>query len=851
MNMKDYNIINFGKLTVVLLIITVITTASFAAAFGSRMQTAVSVETAEGTTYVSNVFISDNSGVGRQSENYYVYRPNPGIVPVVVNDSYVYGRTKVSDMANKLKEQGMNPVMVMNSDFFSLDTGIQIGHQVIDGAVVTKDTTTQEAVGFREDGTAFMSALSISTTVTVGEHKFAVQCINKLPQPYDSIYMQTDSFSDTTKSQNPSYNVIIGGLSGPLMLNGKVTGVVEEVTESEGEINIPKDKIVMTVDTTVSVNQLANLRRLGVGTQVVIENTPEGDNRWGECKYIQSSVGGRLIRDGEIISDEKGAAPRSAIGITKDGSIIFYTIDGRQSGYSYGMSLGELSARLAQLGCVDAINMDGGGSTCIVGVYPGSSDITILNKPSDGSERAVATFVALLNTRGASGVAAKLHVSPFEGSYLSGATEKFSAKATDTNDHPVAIDGELTYSADWASYIAADGTATLQGNGSVTIKAEGGNVRGSSTVNVYATPDAIRLYDSAASKEIKSLDIAGGSSLQLTAEAIVGGQTLVSDNSCYEWRVEGPVGSIDRNGLFTASMVSSTGSIVVRAGNCTSVLPITVKGDEYAAYTRAEFSHNNSYIEIKLNSPEGINVEKENISVTIDGEPTDFEYDGTTVTAEKSGREQAKVMVDVTNSLGMRTIKAYTAGGTAYTNNFSDTDSHWGRDTIAYMSSRNVIRGVQNADGTCSFYPKNNMTRAEFAVMTANFMNIEVGSYNAVQLPFEDVQQIPDWAMPQIRALYSMGIMNGKTASDGVVSFDSTACVTRAEAAAVLSRVFGETLKTQPMNYTDFAQVPDYASAAFETLVSVGAVAGYDDGRLMPDKNVTRAEAVRMIYGIY
>ena len=60
---------------------------------------------------------------------------------------------------------------------------------------------------------------------------------------------------------------------------------------------------------------------------------------------------------------DEEAAPRSAIGIKNDGTIIFYTIDGRQSGHSFGLRLKTLSKRLKELGCVDAINFDGGGSS--------------------------------------------------------------------------------------------------------------------------------------------------------------------------------------------------------------------------------------------------------------------------------------------------------------------------------------------------------------------------------------------------------------------------------------------------------------------------------------------------------
>ena len=73
------------------------------------------------------------------------------------------------------------------------------------------------------------------------------------------------------------------------------------------------------------------------------------------------------------------------MGIKADGSIIFYTIDGRQSGYSYGARKETVAKRLLELGCVDAVNLDGGGSTQLGGTLPETTDFVILNSPSESS----------------------------------------------------------------------------------------------------------------------------------------------------------------------------------------------------------------------------------------------------------------------------------------------------------------------------------------------------------------------------------------------------------------------------------------------------------------------------------
>ncbi len=838
------------RITAIALTVCMLTTTALASVLGSETYSATRVEVAKGTTYISNVFISDQKGVGRQSENYYIYEPNSGVVPVIANDTYIYGKTKVSQMAQKLKNNGMYPLMVMNSDFFSLQTGVQMGNQVVDGVVVTKDSSGQDALGIREDGTAFISWLQINTTLTVGDTTFKIENINKYPQPY-SIYLLTDNFADTTKSEKPSYNVVIGELSGNMEINSSVTGVVEEIIESENETDIPKGKIVLCVDQKIAAEKMENMKLLKEGDQITITNTFEGDSRWSECKYIQGSIGGRLIKDGEIQNADQSASPRSAVGITKEGKLIFYTIDGRQTGHSYGVRLKTLSQRLAELGCVDAINFDGGGSTAIVGVYPGYNDIELLNKPSDGSERSVATFIALINTREPNGIADKLHLSPYGGNYLSGTTELFTVSATDSNDHPVQVEGEITYSSSGSSYTSTNGTALLSGNGNVTVTATNGEIQGSTTVTVFSNPDEIKFYSRDAKKTVSSLSLSGGETADLKAYATVQSKILTASPSCFSWSCDSSIGTVTENGLFTASQVSGTGKITVKAGNTVGTIPVTVTGDKYAAYTEAQFDYDSDNVYVTLVSHDGITVEKQNISVSVDGLPAEYQYDDNVVTIPRNGEYMAKIIIAYTNSKDNRSVKSYTAQGKAFGADFVDTGGHWGENVVAYMHNKGIINGVPLDDGTFAFNPDLNMTRYEFAVMTANYMGIAPEDFESTELSFDDAAIIPEWALSKVKLLVSTGIMNGKTNPDGTVTFSGTDSITRAEAVTVLARVFGESLDTCEMNYSDFDSVPDWATDGLKTMISMGVMSGYEDGTLKPDRKITRAEATKLMYGIY
>ncbi len=91
-----------------------------------------------------------------------------------------------------------------------------------------------------------------------------------------------------------------------------------------------------------------------------------------------------LIVDGKIIDASDGARhPRTAIGIDETQTILWLVVvDGRQAGYSEGMTLPELANIMQNLGCRHAHNLDGGGSS-VMGLMGDDGEMHIVNSPSD------------------------------------------------------------------------------------------------------------------------------------------------------------------------------------------------------------------------------------------------------------------------------------------------------------------------------------------------------------------------------------------------------------------------------------------------------------------------------------
>lgn len=109
--------------------------------------------------------------------------------------------------------------------------------------------------------------------------------------------------------------------------------------------------------------------------------------------------------------------------------MVFYTIDGRQSGYSVGATYSQVAQRLIELGCVQAVALDGGGSTTPGATLPGSDHFTVLSSPSDGNRRAVMQLPVSGNHCPANRRGAKYYVDTASDVVLAGASTAVTAAA--------------------------------------------------------------------------------------------------------------------------------------------------------------------------------------------------------------------------------------------------------------------------------------------------------------------------------------------------------------------------------------------------------------------------------------
>jgi hypothetical protein len=137
---------------------------------------------------------------------------------------------------------------------------------------------------------------------------------------------------------------------------------------------------------------------------------PEGHGHTGN---LSKSVPARiavagfsgLVREGRLLdTTEAPLHPRTAAGVDREGRILWLVVvDGRQKGYSEGMSTGELAVLMKDLGCDGAINVDGGGSSIML-LAAGDGPLRVMNRPSDPSTRPVPVMIGVRLRQPAPGV---------------------------------------------------------------------------------------------------------------------------------------------------------------------------------------------------------------------------------------------------------------------------------------------------------------------------------------------------------------------------------------------------------------------------------------------------------------
>ncbi|MFK9090718.1 phosphodiester glycosidase family protein [Bacillus salipaludis] len=186
---------------------------------------------------------------------------------------------------------------------------------------------------------------------------------------------------------------------------------------------------------------------------------------------LQEALGGNaiLVKNGQIYQTPQTGAdkePRTAVGIKADGDVFFVVVDGRQEPYSSGISMPDLAQFMIDLGAVNALNLDGGGSSTFTTRELGGDKLEIDNQPSDRSERSVANSWLIVSKEPSDHLFASAHIEPYDQSFTPGSTISFTAKGRDQSMASAALPASgLTWKLSDESFGTIDGNGKFLSNG--------------------------------------------------------------------------------------------------------------------------------------------------------------------------------------------------------------------------------------------------------------------------------------------------------------------------------------------------------------------------------------------------
>ncbi len=386
--------------------------------------------------------------------------------------------------ALRASREGHRAVAALNADAWAgYDSPTQFapnGIHIQAGELVSAGRLARPTFGIDASGSPLIGNVLVSASFTWPDG--TVGTIDRVNQGKSNqqLVLYTPRFGPATPGDVDGTDVVLAGVALPLTPTGVHQAVVLEVRPATGGIPIAPDTVILNGP---AGSQLDTLQP-GSVLPLALSITPGWEN-------VREAVGGReiIVRDGATsISPRPALAdqlhPRTALGITAGGDLVMATVDGRQAGYSTGVDLEELAELMLSRGVVQALNMDGGGSTTMAVRLPGDPEVSVVNRPSDGSERAVANSLIVFSSA-PTGPLAIVDVLPGTAAIWQGETTDFVAKGQDAAYNAVELaDGEVTWAVGGPGAISAAGQYSAAEAGTATVAATARGIQGTAMVTV-------------------------------------------------------------------------------------------------------------------------------------------------------------------------------------------------------------------------------------------------------------------------------------------------------------------------------------------------------------------------------
>ncbi len=328
---------------------------------------------------------------------------------VELANTRILGRETISRAAKRLMQKQMLPLAGVNGSFGIREDGRGRGGMIFNLHIQNRELVSiptqlnrwgysppspwgETSFGVTSDGEFLLDTVQLNGILQIGEKKLTINGINQICDSLCPVVIYTPRFGKRTLTRR-CYEITLMKLELPLTGKYRSRFVITSVS-SRGNSLIPPRGVVVAITSNIARSWQDRFAESTTG-ELEIALTPQ---KW---QSVHSGIGGnlRLLRHGNIEpellqfnasrgrtgSSQRNAArrnPRSALGFN-DEKLFLIAVDGRQPGYSMGMTLYQMAQFFRALGIKNAINFDGGSSSTLWALGE------VVNNPSHGYERRI------------------------------------------------------------------------------------------------------------------------------------------------------------------------------------------------------------------------------------------------------------------------------------------------------------------------------------------------------------------------------------------------------------------------------------------------------------------------------
>ena len=655
------------------------------------------------------------TGDDYRSEYCLTLTPGGLTVPVVVSADPLRARQSLEEAAAALEARGLHVLGGTNGGFYTVATGEPVGLTVSDGALLHDDEGLQ-AVGFCADGGVRCGSAELRMTVRTENEEWTIAGWNRNASGGFSAWTPDCAASIALPAH--SMCVLLDAPERP-GLSCELTVSIAQIWESDGDaVTVPEETLLLTTmpRDEETAWELPAAFTEGAEMTLVIA-CAEG---WED---VTSAVGivYPLLENGEELPKlTASAAPRTAIGIREDGTLLLYAIDGRQSGYSIGAGLTHVAQRMRELGCVTAGALDGGGSTQLAAFLPGEGALRMFNHTSERELRKVSNYILFASSAEPSGIAEQLTMEPLHINAVAGAKIPLTVRASDRNGFGAPLPQDLTFAVSDGLGAVVDGQYVAAGTGSGTITVSAPGLQsGTIQVDVTESPEELLLYGEKYGKLTESLTLEPGYEVDLKVRAYDRHILLSGHDLCYTWELDESVGTVDETGHLVPGNYSATGLLTVSAGETVTQIPITV----WTGIPFSDVGRFDRYFE----------------AVKYVYEHSIFKGTGETVFEPETVMNRAMLVTVLWRMEGEPTAETPAA--------FADVvPGEWYADAVAWASEQGIVNGYSPEE----FGPLDDLTCEQILTILHRWAGLPELPEDGPRFP-EDDPEADDWALAALQ----------------------------------------------------------------------------------------------------